>query len=217
MNAEIILFDLDGTLTDPKLGITKSVQYALSKFDIHEPDLDKLEMFIGPPLAVSFADFYGFAEAEVSQAVTYFREYFVDKGMFDNAVYSGIPELLQMLLNQGRTLMIATSKPTVYAEQIVRHFEIDHYFAALYGSNLDGTMADKTSIIRSIIVDKELNIEKTIMIGDRKHDIIGANNNGISSIAVEYGYGNSEELLECNPTYTYRTVAELTDAFSILM
>ncbi|MGF7045558.1 phosphoglycolate phosphatase [Paenibacillus sp. DS2015] len=215
MNSDIILFDLDGTLTDPKLGITKSVQYALSKFDIIEPDLDKLEMFIGPPLAVSFTDFYGFSEAEVSQGVTYFREYFVDKGMFDNAVYSGIPELLQMLLNQGRTLMIATSKPTVYAEQIVRHFGIDHYFAALYGSNLDGTMADKTSIIRSIIIDKELNKESTIMIGDRKHDIIGANSNEISSIAVEYGYGNHDELLDSKPTYMYRTVAELTHAFSI--
>ncbi|WP_438350052.1 HAD family hydrolase [Paenibacillus sp. FA6] len=213
MQFQYILFDLDGTLTDPKMGITQGVQYALNRFDIVEDDLDSLEPFIGPPLSYSFAEFYGFSELDCQKAIGYYREYFADQGLYENEVYAGIPELLQTLVDQKKTLIVATSKPTVYAEKIIRHFGMDSFFQQIYGSNLDNTRSDKSDIIRSIIDENDLDKSRMIMIGDRKYDIIGANHNGIASIAVEYGYGSREELLECEPTYIVNTVEKLKDIF----
>lgn len=204
-----ILFDLDGTLTDPKMGITQAVQYALTRFDIFEDNLDNLEPFIGPPLAISFAEVYGFSESDCKKAVGYYREYFSDRGLYENEVYAGIPELLQSLINQGRTLIVATSKPTVFADKIIQHFGMTSYFKQIYGSNLDGTRSDKGEIIQAAIEENNLDKSQTVMIGDRKHDIIGAHKSGISSIAVEYGYGSQEELTESKPTYIVKTVEEL--------
>jgi phosphoglycolate phosphatase len=214
MQFQYVLFDLDGTLTDPKMGITQGVQYALSRFDIVEDDLDSLEPFIGPPLSHSFADFYGFSELDCKKAIVYYREYFADRGLYENEVYEGIPELLQILVDQKRTLIVATSKPTVYAEKIIRHFGMDSFFQQIYGSNLDDTRSDKSEIIRSIIEENDLDKCHIIMIGDRKYDIIGANNNGIASIGVEYGYGSRDELLESKPTYMVKTVEGLYDYFN---
>ncbi|OAB47028.1 HAD family hydrolase [Paenibacillus antarcticus] len=213
MQFQNILFDLDGTLTDPKLGITQAVQYALSRFDIVENDLDKLEPFIGPPLAGSFAEYYGFSELDCKKAVEYYREYFSDRGLYENEVYVGILQLLQSLINQRRMLIVATSKPTVFAERIIQHFEMTPYFTHIYGSNLDGTRSDKGEIIRAIIEDNNLDKSQTVMIGDRKHDIIGAHKNDIASIAVEYGYGSHEELTVSKPTYIVKTVEELKNHF----
>jgi phosphoglycolate phosphatase len=213
MNYTNILFDLDGTLTDPKQGITKSVQYALSKFNINEENLDKLEPFIGPPLAHSFMEMYAFSESDAKTAISYYREYFQDKGIFDNKLYAGMIELLEMLTNQQRILMVATSKPTVFAERILKYFNIDPYFQFTCGSNLDGTRIDKTEIIKHILDEKNLTISNTLMIGDRKHDIIGAHNNGMASIGVGYGYGSEEELINIKPTYYVKTVQELTQIF----
>lgn len=209
MHYSTILFDLDGTLTDPKLGITRSVQYALAKLGIAEDDLDKLEPFIGPPLAGSFKDIYAFSDSKSVQAVEYYREYFREKGMYENEIYAGIRPLLEALVNQGCVLMVATSKPTVFAEKIVSHFEIASYFRAVCGSNLDGTRSDKTEIIEHLIQEYTLEKPATVMIGDRKHDIIGAHNAGIASIGVGYGYGSESELAAIKPTYCVRTVQEL--------
>ncbi|MFS0862230.1 HAD family hydrolase [Fredinandcohnia sp. 179-A 10B2 NHS] len=207
---KVILFDLDGTLSDPKVGITKSVQYALQKLNITEPDLDKLECFIGPPLQDSFKEFYGLNEEEAKLAIEFYRERFKEKGMFENALYPGIPELLQSL--NGLTLVVATSKPTVFSEQILHYFNIHQYFDLVVGSNLDGTMIAKTEIIQYILDHySDHKSEDFMMIGDRKHDIIGANNTGIDSIGVTYGYGSRQELEDANATYLVERVSELKE------
>jgi phosphoglycolate phosphatase len=138
---KVILFDLDGTLSEPKVGITKSVQYALHRMGIDEPNVDKLECFIGPPLQVSFKEHYNFDEVQIQKAIDLYRERFMEKGMFENVLYSNIPSLLKLLKDQGFTLIVATSKPTVFAEQILKFFKIEQYFELVVGSNLDGTRA----------------------------------------------------------------------------
>ncbi|MCA0753776.1 HAD family hydrolase [Paenibacillus sp. N4] len=208
-----VLFDLDGTLTDPKLGITKSVQYALRKFDIHEEHLDKLEPFIGPPLAKSFMERYSFSESEAVSAVEHYREYFKPFGLYENSLYSGMIELLSLLKDQKRRLFVATSKPTVFAAEILKHFDIAGYFERVYGSELDGRLSDKTELIGHLLNEEKLDKQAAVMIGDRKHDIIGAANNGIASIGVGYGYGSEQELTDCNPTYKVNTVKELRQIF----
>ncbi|ERN51170.1 HAD family hydrolase [Alkalihalophilus marmarensis] len=209
---KVILFDLDGTLSDPKVGITKSVQYALHKMGIFEPDIDKLEGFIGPPLQVSFTEYYNFNEANSQKAINLYRERFKEKGMFENELYLNIPLLLESLIEQGNALVVATSKPTVFSEQILKHFNIDQYFELIVGSNLDGTRASKTEIIQYILdTYTEFKLGDFIMIGDRKHDIIGSNNTGIDSIGVTYGYGSFEELKHSNPTFIVDTVEQLKD------
>lgn len=206
---KVILFDLDGTLSDPKEGITKSVQYALQQMGFEEPELDDLESFIGPPLQVTFGE-YGFDEENCKKAINLYRERFKAKGMFENKLYSNIPSLLKSLKELQYKLVVATSKPTVFSIQILKHFNIDHYFELVVGSNLDGTRTSKTEIIQYIL-DRynKHKLDDFIMIGDRKHDIIGANNTGIESIGVTYGYGSFEELSNVNPTYIVNSVMEL--------
>lgn len=207
---KVILFDLDGTISDPKTGITRSVQYALQKMNSVVPDVDDLEGFIGPPLQVSFADYFKFDENQTNKAIEFYRERFKEKGMYENELYSNVPLLLHSLKEQGLNLVVATSKPTVFAEQILKHFEIDHYFDLVVGSNLDGTRTSKTEIIQYILdAYKPYKLEDFIMIGDRKHDIEGANNNGIVSIGVTYGYGTFEELSNSKPTYIVESVEQL--------
>ncbi|MCJ8012184.1 HAD family hydrolase [Paenibacillus sp. KQZ6P-2] len=202
-----ILFDLDGTLTDPKVGITKCVQYALKKMGIVVDDLNELEPFIGPPLQESFSKIYSFDEEQTKLAIEYYRERFKETGMFENEIYPGIIELLTLLKEHQNELVVATSKPTVFSEKILHHFNIDKYFNLVVGSNLDGTRTAKTEIIQYIL-DKYEDKEKHefIMIGDRKHDIIGAKNTGIHSMGVSYGYGSLDELIQSNPTYIVHNV-----------
>ncbi|MET3846511.1 HAD hydrolase-like protein [Paenibacillus sp. OAE614] len=144
MRYKHLLFDLDGTVTDPKIGITKSVQYALNKFGIQEDDLDKLEPFIGPPLKNSFMEIYSFSEDQALQGVEYYREYFRERGIFENELYPGMQNVLKQLQDDGFTLYVATSKPKVFADEILKYFEVDHYFEWVVGSHLDGTLSDKT-------------------------------------------------------------------------
>jgi len=211
-NYRFILFDLDGTLTDPKVGITKSVQYALHKMNIVEQDLEKLTCFIGPPLQVSFKEYYGFDEEQTKSAIDYYRERFKEQGIFENELYEGILPLVQLLNEQQYRLVVATSKPTVFAEQILKHFELESYFDLIVGSNLDGTRSSKADIIRFILdYYKGYGNKDFVMIGDRKHDIIGANDTHIDSIAVSYGYGSMEELIESNPTQTAESVEQLKE------
>ncbi|NBI29704.1 HAD family hydrolase [Chengkuizengella marina] len=211
MKFNTILFDLDGTLTDPKIGITKSIQYALAKFDIDVKDLNKLESFIGPPLHQSFMEFYSFNETKAKEAVVYYREYFAEKGLYENELYDGIVQLLLELTKQNKQLYVATSKPTFFADKVLQHFDIKKYFQFTSGSNLDGTRSDKAEVIQYLIENKGLDLNDIVMIGDRKYDLIGAQNNGVASIAVGYGYGSKQELLEKNPTYYVETVKELQD------
>ncbi|MBH0156468.1 HAD family hydrolase [Fictibacillus sp. 5RED26] len=211
-NYEYILFDLDGTLSDPKEGITKSVQFALRRMGIAEENLDHLESFIGPPLQQSFQEFYSFNETQIRTAITYYRERFKDRGMYENTLYEHIPSLLQELKDNGHTVAVATSKPTVFAEEILKYFNICHYFDLIVGSNLDGTRTSKTEIIQHILHHYSDQPKETfIMIGDRKHDIIGAHNTGIDSIGVTYGYGSMEELTNAKPTSIVKTVSELRE------
>ncbi len=210
MKYQVILFDLDGTLTDPKTGITKSVQYALQKFNIMESDLDRLVPFIGPPLAESFREFYSFSPAQSQAAVGYYREYFVQAGMYENAVYPGIEAMLARLAANGRELIIATSKPTVFSEQIIAYFGLGRFFKAIVGSHLDGSRIDKAEIIAYILAQlPQVAPASVIMVGDRKHDIIGARRNGLASIGVSYGYGGLSELGQANPNHIVASVAEL--------
>ncbi len=208
-----ILFDLDGTITNPESGITNSVKYALLKFDIQETDAAKLVQFIGPPLQNSFMEFYGFSKSDSALAVDYYREYYNDKGIYENELYPGINDLLSLLKDKNCTIVLATSKPQVFSERILDHFKIGNYFDYVLGSNLDGSMTDKTEIIKNILEKKMKLPEETIMIGDRKHDIIGAKNNRIDSIGVGYGFGTGEELKDIEPTFICNTVRELYDFF----
>lgn len=208
-----LLFDLDGTLTDPAEGITRSVQYALAHFNIHEPDLDKLLPFIGPPLHDTLVTQYGFTEEDAWKGVGYYREYYSATGIRQNQLFAGIPELLQLLRKQQRQLFVATSKPIVFARQVLEHFSLQQYFHFTYGSELDGTRADKTSLTRYILDQHQLDVTNTLMIGDRQHDIIGAVNNHIHSAGIGYGYGSREELTTAGCTYYYPTVDALAAAF----
>ncbi|MEE3634056.1 HAD family hydrolase [Pseudomonas sp. AL 58] len=213
MHYQNILFDLDGTLTDPREGITRSIQYALSKLGIDEPDLSRLEHFIGPPLLQAFMQFYDFDEARAWDAVNFYRERFKVTGLYENRVFEGVGELLQALEGQGRTLYIATSKPWVYAREIARHFEFDRHFKVIYGSELDGTRTDKIELIAHLLEQEQLEPAQTLMIGDRKHDLIGARRNGLDAAAVGYGFGSFEELSAEQPAYHFATLSELHRAF----
>lgn len=210
MKYKYVLFDLDGTLTDSKIGITKSVQYSLKKFGIEEESLDDLEKFIGPPLKESFMEFYSFDDKKAIEAIKYYREYFRDKGIFENEVYEGIPELLRELKDRGFILAVATSKPTVFAEIIIEHFDLKKYFDIVVGSNLDGTMISKAEIISHVIDSLKIgNSEEIIMIGDRKHDVIGAQKNSVDCIGVLYGFGPKEELELVGATYLANSVRDI--------
>lgn len=210
---EYLLFDLDGTLTDPKVGITTCVQYALKTFGIDEPDLDKLEPFIGPPLLDSFKEFYGFDDEKAQAAIEKYRERFRDKGIFENEIYRGVPEMLKKLKQRGLHLGVASSKPTVFVEKILEHFRIKDYFEVVVGSELDGTRSDKAEVVlealRRFFPNGRVQKHKVFMIGDRKFDVIGAKNVGVESVAVSYGYGDMEELMQAHADYIVRSVEEL--------
>lgn len=205
-----ILFDLDGTLTDPKVGITKSVQYALAKMGIIEDDLDSLTQFIGPPLFDSFREYYAMDETGAKKAIEYYREYFLPHGIFENEIYAEIPLLLDTLRQVRKSLIVATSKPTIFAEKVLKHFDIFRYFDFVAGSNLDGTRVAKGEVIQYALSEVQLS-GKIVMIGDRKHDIIGAKENHINSVGVTYGYGSLEELQNEKPTHIIRDVESLTE------
>ncbi|MFB4368124.1 MULTISPECIES: HAD family hydrolase [unclassified Pseudomonas] len=213
MQQRTVLFDLDGTLTDPREGITRSVQYALSKLDIHEPNLVALEHFIGPPLLQCFMHTYNLSEARAWEAVNHYRDRFREVGLYENQLFDGVIELLQLLQEQGRTLYIATSKPTVFASEIARHFDFARYFKAIYGSELDGARTHKVELIAHLLEQEGLDAADTLMIGDRKHDLIGAHSNGLQAVAVGYGFGSLEELAGERPAYHVQTLAQLHQAF----
>lgn len=213
-NYELILFDLDGTLTDPWTGITNSVAYALDKFDIHIEDKTQLIKFIGPPLVESFAQFYNFSEQQAKQAVEFYREYFAEKGIFENRVYDGVEDLLKSLVLAGKRLCVATSKPEVYAKRILEHFKLSQYFEYIAGATMDETRNQKYDVIEYAL--KKCNFTdrtKAVMVGDRKHDVLGAKMCSVESVGVLYGYGSRDELQAAGATYIAKTVEDIESLF----
>ena len=209
----IILFDLDGTLTDPKEGITKSVQHALQAYGIDEPDLDKLCPFIGPPLSDSFKEYYGFSEAQAREAIDHFHEYFTKQGMFENKVYPGIREMLTRLKDAGLTLAVATSKPEPFAIQILEHFDLLSYFTLVGGADMEEIRVRKGDVIAYTLDRLGTTPEesKVIMVGDRKHDVEGAKKTELSVVGVLYGYGSREELQDAGADYLCETPGEVAE------
>ncbi len=211
---DTILFDLDGTLTDPQEGITKSVQYALRKHGIEVEDRTKLLPFIGPPLLYSFQHFYGLSEEKAREAIGYYREYFERDGMYDNRAFDGMADILKMLKEKGKTLIVATSKPTIFADPIVRHYGMGEYFKEIIGASTDGTRTEKGQVIAEALRYTDSPKEAILMIGDREHDVIGAREHGIDVLNVGFGYGTEEEREIHKPDYYCETVADLAEFLS---
>lgn len=206
-----LLFDLDGTLTDPYEGITRCVAHALAARDIAIDDRRTLARYIGPPLREAFEQFHGLSRNDARQAVVDYRERFARIGLYENRVYDGIETLLAGLVADGRALYVATSKPHVYARRILAHFGLAGYFQRIHGSELDGRRTDKQALIAHILEQEGLDAADTLMIGDRCFDIDGAHANGLAAVAVRYGYGSARELADAVPLACLDTPAALRD------
>jgi len=210
MKYQWYLFDLDGTLTDPKEGITKCFRYALEKMGAESPELSELERYIGPPLIKSFQEY--FSEEDAKKAVEYYRERFRDIGIFENGVYDGIADMLQTAKAQGKKLALATSKPQHFAQIIMDHYGLSQYIDVLVGSRADGQT--KADVIRQVFAEAgldEVSKKQAIMVGDRLHDIEGAKECGIDSLGVRFGYAKENELEEAGADYIVATTEELRE------
>jgi len=205
-----IFFDLDGTLTDPKPGITRSIQYALRRLDRAVPSEDELTWCIGPPLRASLQKLLGGDEL-ADRALALYRERFADIGLYENEIYPGIADILAALAASRRRLFVATSKPHIYAERIVAHFGLADRFERVFGSELDGTRVDKTELLRHALRVTDVDPSRAAMIGDRSHDMIGARNNGMTAIGVLYGYGSRAELVEAGAHHICATPDKLIE------
>jgi len=204
-----LLFDLDGTISDPFSGITKSIQYALAEMGREAPPAENLRWCIGPPLKEIFAELLGPEAHRADEAVAKYRERFGAIGLFENNLYPGMEAVLNQLCREGCTLGLATSKPTVFAARIIEYFGLKKYFRSIDGSELDGTRTDKTDLIAYILKRDGIAPEAVIMIGDRKHDIIGARKNRVAGCGVLWGYGSLDELKAAGARVCVSTPAEL--------
>lgn len=215
MRYQYLLFDLDGTITDPKVGITTCVQYALEHFGIHEPDNDKLEAFIGPPLQDSFEQFYHMDAETAKQAVAKYRERFQTVGLYENEIYDGMADLLKTLKEGGCRLAVASSKPTVFVKKILEHFDVVQYFDVVVGSELDGSRAKKEEVVqealRQLDPKGQVSSGQMVMIGDRCFDVQGAKAHHLDSISVAYGYAAEGELQQAGATFVVDTVQQLKE------
>lgn len=213
-----ILIDLDGTLTDPKVGITTCARYGLAKVGHPIADDVNIDWIIGPPLKASLAKILNVAleDALAEQALLGYRERFSVTGLFENQVYEGVAQTLQILKNQGFQLFVATAKPTIYAKQILEHFHLAQYFKVIYGSELSGERTNKGDLIAYILQQEQLKPSECMMVGDREYDILGARRNGIETIAVTYGYGSTEELEQAQPKAQIESFTDLMPLISIL-
>ena len=211
-NFQNVLFDLDGTLTNPEEGIVNCFQYALQKMGRSSISRSVLSSYIGPPARIVFSNLIeSNDEAKIEKAIEYYRERFSIKGMYENQVYSGISELLRLLKSNNTSIFVATSKPKIFAEKILKHFKISDYFNKIYGPQLNGRNENKIELVRELMEDNELDPLKTIIVGDRKFDIEAGKSNKISSCGVTYGFGSLDELLSAQPDKICSTVAELGD------
>jgi len=205
-----IYFDLDGTLTDPKPGITRSIQYALNRLDRRAPSEEELTWCIGPPLRASLKKLLG-SDDLADSALLLYRERFADIGIFENDVYPGIEDTLSAFAGSGRRLFVATSKPGVYAERIIDHFKLRGFFERVFGSKLDGTRSDKTDLLGYALRSAGVDPATAMMIGDRSHDMVGARNNGMTAVGVLYGYGSEAELVDAGAHHVCATPRALRD------
>lgn len=213
-----LFFDLDGTLTDPLAGIARSIQHAVVTLGTSEPALADLRRFVGPPLRRSLAELLGTTDAAtLSKAIEFYRERFARVGMFENAVYPGVVEALEQLVADGHPLWVVTSKPEVYARQIVDHFELGPFFQRVYGSELDGRLVDKSELIRVVLARESLEPADTWMIGDRGDDVRGGRANGVRTAAVLWGYGSEEELMAAEPDVLVRAIWDLRGVIDRMM
>ena len=207
-----VFFDLDGTLTDPKPGITRSIQHAMRELGLDEPSEDDLIWCIGPPLPASLEKLVG--PQRSSRALELFRERFSDIGLYENELYPGVREMLDGLLAEGRRLFVASSKPQVFVRRIVEHFDIGTAFSDVFGSELDGTRMDKTELLSYAVSRTKSVPGRCVMVGDREHDGIGAANNAMPFIGVGYGYGSEEELIGSQALCVVRSPRELAQAIA---
>ncbi|WP_434311724.1 HAD family hydrolase [Hominifimenecus sp. rT4P-3] len=213
MSFKYLLFDLDGTLTDPKEGITKSVQYALHALNVDEPDLNRLTCFIGPPLVDSFMEYYDFTREQAKAALAKYRERFQAIGIFENRVLPGIPEMLKALKAAGKVVALATSKPEPFARKILEKYGLIGYFDEVVGSSMDETRNTKEAVIQEVFCRLKLTEEQkrqTLMIGDRKHDVVGAKACGIASLGVRIGYAEEGELEAAGADFIRDTVEDMS-------
>lgn len=208
---DYIFLDLDGTLTDPALGITNAVMYALEKYGIHVADRRELFKFIGPPLVDSFQAFYGFSPEKALEATKRYREYFADRGIFENKLYPGIIEALEALKRAGKHLVMATSKPEAFAKRIAEHFGFAQYFEFIGGAAMNETRTKKWEVIEYDIENCHItDRSRILMVGDREHDILGAKHCALDSMGVLYGYGDRAELEKAGADYIAETVSDLS-------
>lgn len=210
-----LFFDLDGTLTDPREGITRCIQHGLEQIGRPFPPQAELVQYIGPPLRWTFPDLLGTDDAElVDVAIRHYRQRYADVGLFENEVYAGIPELLSALQGDGYDLYVVTSKPTIYADRIISHFGLDEYFIDTYGPELDGRFDDKAELVTHILAGRDLKGEQTVMIGDRASDIAAGKVNGTHTLAVTYGFGDLEELTAAGPDLICHSPADIRQALT---
>ena len=213
---KVILFDLDGTLTESGEGITKSVQYALERIGKPEADLEKLKAFVGPPLTEMFMKYAQVDEETAKKAVEIYRERYSVTGIFENAVYPGIEDMLAQLKKKGYILAVASSKPEVYVKKILDHFGLTQYFTEIGGSEMDGRRTNKTEVIEDVLcrLNMDKHREQVIMIGDKEHDVYGARKAGLECIAVSFGYGTKEELTNAEPLKIVDSAEEIVNFFA---
>jgi phosphoglycolate phosphatase len=205
-----VLFDLDGTLTDPKEGITRCIQYSLDRLGTKAPPTDDLLWCIGPPLRESLSRLLRTSEnALLDLALQHYRERFSRVGLYENSVYPGIEAALRRIRSTGLPLFLATTKPALYARRILDHFDLARFFHGIYGSELDGRLSDKGDLVAHILRTENLDPQRTIIVGDRSHDVLGGKKNGIVTAAVTYGYGGPDEIAEAKPDFVFHSLSDL--------
>lgn len=189
-----VLFDLDGTLTDPKEGFVKCIRYALSELGVEFESDSSLESYIGPPLHDTFRSLCGTANT-AENAISLYRARYAEIGLYENELYDGIIECLDQIYGKADSIHVVTSKLTVFSERIIEHFQLDQYFDVVFGSNLDGTLSVKSELLQHVLKCQSIPAQDAVMIGDRRFDMIGAKNHDIRALGVLWGYGSEEELV----------------------
>jgi phosphoglycolate phosphatase len=215
MLTDVLLFDLDGTLTDPKPGITGSLRFALEQLGVSCPGDDVLATFIGPPLRGTFATLLDTMEpARIEEAIGLYRKRFADTGLYENRVYDGVPEMLEQVSSTAAAAYVATSKPALYAERIVEHFGLGRHFRKVYGAEFDGRREDKAELLAWLLARESVSARVAVMIGDREADVRAAKANGVRSVGVLWGYGSEQELVNAGADVVCQTPADLAAHFS---
>lgn len=210
MIADALLFDLDGTLTDPKPGIVGCLRFALDQLGVSCPSDDVLTNFIGPPLRATFALLLDTSDgSQIEEAIRLYRQRFAATGLYENQVYAGVPAMLEHAQQAATVMYVATSKPAVYAERIVQHFGLDHHFRQVYGAELDGRRENKADLVAYVLASEGVDAQTAVMIGDRAADVLAAKANGVRSIGVLWGYGSAHELLDAGVDILCQTPSEL--------